>query len=92
MKKIFVLFLMMTLIMPVVVKADIEHIHTYYNKELIVGGQLEVHIPIQYDKEYNFTVNYDSTMLKTDSSMITINQDKYLLLKMVVMIQLKKII
>ena len=78
MKKLFILLLMVALVMPVVVKADIEHIHTYYNKELIVEGQLEVHIPLLYDKEYNFTINYDSTMLKTDNSMITINQDTYL--------------
>ncbi len=78
MKKIFVFLLLMTLVMPIVVKADMEHIYTYYNKELLVGGQLEVHIPLLYDKEYNFTVNYDSSMLKTDNSMITINEETYL--------------
>ena len=81
MKKILSILLIMVMTMPLVVKADAEHIYTYYNDNVVEGGEVEIHIPVLNDKEYNLTINYDSSLLKTDDSMITINPKTYLTLE-----------
>ena len=52
MKKFLLVILTVLLLLPMTVKADMEQIIPYYNSNVVVGGELEVHIPVTFGKEY----------------------------------------
>ena len=76
MKKILMALLISVLLLPIVVKADMQVLHSYYNDNVIENGEVQVNIPVSYDKEYNWVITYDPTMLRTEESMITISPEK----------------
>ena len=78
MKKILMALLLPILLLPMVVKADMEIIKTYYNDNVMVGGEVVVRLFTNtYEKEYNIAVEYDTSLLKIDESNISINPSFY---------------
>lgn len=75
MKKLLILLMLPILLIPMVVKADMQILHSYYNEKVFENGEVQVNIPVSYDKEYNWVITYDATKLRTDESMITISPD-----------------
>ena len=77
MKKFLFVILTVLLLLPMTVKADMEQIIPYYNSNVVVGGELEVHIPVTFGKEYDITANFDSKVLKIDANSVTISKPSY---------------
>ncbi len=79
MKKLLSVLLLIVLMIPMVVKADTIYTHTYYNDNVMVGGEVVVNLKLYYDTNYSFEITYDSSMLKTSKDMINIAFDKTLI-------------
>ncbi len=77
MKKLLLLLVIPILLLPMIVKADMLEIIPYYNSNVVVGGELEVHIPVNFEEKYEVTVQYDSKILKIDENSITISKPTY---------------
>ncbi len=79
MKKLLSALLLIVLMIPMIVKADTIYTHTYYNDNVMVGGEVVVNLKLYYDTNYSFEITYDSSMLKTSKDMINIAFDKTLI-------------
>ena len=74
MKKIVTLLIAVVLLIPMVVKADMLVVHTYYNSKVMVDGEEEVHIPVDYLSDYELEITYDKAYLETSKDMITLSK------------------
>lgn len=75
MKKLLMVLLLPILVLPLVVKADMEMMTTYYNDDVKIGDEVVIHIPVREDTDYEFKFSYDVNKLKIDESKITISSE-----------------
>ncbi len=75
MKKILTILIAILLILPSFVFADAIHTYSYYNHNAVVGGELEVIIPMYVNMEYNLELKFDKEYLSTAKDMVAMNKD-----------------
>ena len=75
MKKILSILLVMVMVLPVIVKADVYPPEYYYNSNIVVGGELQLELKLNdfyYNEVDETKIIYDETFLKIDKSNIKI--------------------
>ena len=74
MKKLLTILIALLLFIPMVVRADIEILYLYYNRNVNTCGELQINVPVSYDREYNMTIKYDTEYLSIKEDMIELSE------------------